>query len=563
MDPDDHALVELLAGRDEQPAALLQVEQRVGDRLAALVAHQHAIVAIGNLALHRRKTVEDVTHEAGAAGEGEELALEADQAARRHAVLEARAPQPEAHVGQVRAALAERLHHRALVRLLDIHGEGFVGLVHLAVHHPGQHLRARHGELIALAAHVLDEDGQVQLPAPGDPQYVRLVGVFHAQRHVALQLAVQPLAQLPAGDELALAPGERRGVDLEVHRQRRLIHADGRQPERMLRVADRHADVDGLDAGDGDDVAGARLFHRVALEAGEGQHLADPGEPAVGIAKAQRHALAGAHHAAANAADADAPDVGVVVEGRDLQLQRQVGLRRRRRHVGEDRLEQRRHVGAALGVVGARPALQRRGVDDREVELRVAGAELVEQVEGLVDDPRRAAPGPVDLVDHHDGLQTLGERLARDEACLRHRSLDRIDQQQHAVHHGQHPLDFPAEVGVPGGIDDVDARAAILDGAVLGEDGNATLALDVVGIHDALAEPLVGGKGARLLQQAVDQRGLAVVDVRDDGDVADRRGRRAHEIWFSSSKVKKEGEATRRRASPGNAMEEYLTASRS
>src|SRR2546430_15723323 len=33
----------------------------------------------------------------------------------------------------------------------------------------------------------------------------------------------------------------------------------------------------------------------------------------------------------------------------------------------------------------------------------------------------------------------------------------------------EHPLDLPAEVGVPGGIDDVDARAAILDGAVLGE----------------------------------------------------------------------------------------------
>ncbi len=31
---------------------------------------------------------------------------------------------------------------------------------------------------------------------------------------------------------------------------------------------------------------------------------------------------------------------------------------------------------------------------------------------------------------------------------------------------------------------------------------------------------LVGGEGARLLEQLVDQRGLAVVDVGDDGDVA-------------------------------------------
>src|SRR5215831_4414393 len=66
------------------------------------------------------------------------------------------------------------------------------------------------------------------------------------------------------------------------------------------------------------------------------------------------------------------------------------------------------------------------------------------------------------------------------------------------------------------------ACPGVLDGAVLREDGDATLSLDVVGIHDALAEALVGGESTGLLQQAVDQGRLAVVDVRDDGDVADR-----------------------------------------
>ncbi len=146
---------------------------------------------------------------------------------------------------------------------------------------------------------------------------------------------------------------------------------------------------------------------------------------------------------------------------------------------------------------------------------------------------------PVDLVDHHDGSQALCQGLARDEACLWHRSFDRIDEQQHAVHHRQYPLDFAAEVGVAGRIDDVDARAAILDGAVLGEDGDAALALDVVGIHDALAHPFVGRKGPRLVQQAVDQRGLAVVDVRDDGDVADR----AIHGWLAAVRVSPAGKA--------------------
>ena len=31
---------------------------------------------------------------------------------------------------------------------------------------------------------------------------------------------------------------------------------------------------------------------------------------------------------------------------------------------------------------------------------------------------------------------------------------------------------------------------------------------------------LVGAEGARLLQQAIDERGLAVVDVGDNGDIA-------------------------------------------
>jgi hypothetical protein len=39
-------------------------------------------------------------------------------------------------------------------------------------------------------------------------------------------------------------------------------------------------------------------------------------------------------------------------------------------------------------------------------------------------------------------------------------------------------------------------------------------------VHDARAHLLVRGEGAGLLQELVHQRGLAVVDVGDDGDVA-------------------------------------------
>src|SRR5689334_6239832 len=76
-----------------------------------------------------------------------------------------------------------------------------------------------------------------------------------------------------------------------------------------------------------------------------------------------------------------------------------------------------------------------------------------------------------------------------------------------------------------GRVDDVDARALPQDRGDLGENGDAALALEIVGIHGALGNPLVLAKGSRLGEQAVDQRGLAVIDMGDDGDVAEHHAR--------------------------------------
>ena len=71
-----------------------------------------------------------------------------------------------------------------------------------------------------------------------------------------------------------------------------------------------------------------------------------------------------------------------------------------------------------------------------------------------------------------------------------------------------------------------------MDRGVLGEDGDAALALEVVGVHDALGDLLVGAEHAALAEQRVDQRRLAVVDVGDDGDVATAAGWRLEDGVF-------------------------------
>jgi len=77
---------------------------------------------------------------------------------------------------------------------------------------------------------------------------------------------------------------------------------------------------------------------------------------------------------------------------------------------------------------------------------------------------------------------------------------------------------------VAGGVDDVDAGVLPLHRGSFGEDGDTALTLQIVGVHRALGDFLVFAEGAGLLEQAVDQGGLAVVDVGDDGDVAEVHG---------------------------------------
>ena len=112
------------------------------------------------------------------------------------------------------------------------------------------------------------------------------------------------------------------------------------------------------------------------------------------------------------------------------------------------------------------------------------------------------------------------ERLAQHVARLRQRAFAGIHQQHDAIDHLQRALHFAAEIAVARRVDDVDLDAVIDDGGVLGENRDAALALQVVGVHDAVDELLVGAEGAALAEHGVHQRGLAMIDVGDDGDIA-------------------------------------------
>ena len=168
---------------------------------------------------------------------------------------------------------------------------------------------------------------------------------------------------------------------------------DARERLQALRVAERVADLDALEPGEDHDVAGLRGVELDPLETARAEEFGHA--EALGCpARAEPHGGG----AAADPAAGDAPDHQpahevVPAERAGLELERALDVDPRRRRVLEDRLEQRAQIPArSLGLEhGA--ALDGRAVDHREVELRVVGAELDEEVEHLVDDRVPALSG--------------------------------------------------------------------------------------------------------------------------------------------------------------------------
>ena len=147
--------------------------------------------------------------------------------------------------------------------------------------------------------------------------------------------------------------------------------------------------------------------------------------------------------------------------------------------------------------------------------------------------------GQVDLVqDRHDlvivvdGLVDVGERLGLD-------ALARIHHQDRAFAGRQRPRDLVGEVHVAGRVhqvQDIGLAIVSLVGQAhgLGLDGDPALALDLH-VVEHLFSHLALGERAGLLDQPVRQRGFAVVDVGDDGKIADVVERRRHVAPASST----------------------------
>ena len=167
-------------------------------------------------------------------------------------------------------------------------------------------------------------------------------------------------------------------------------------------------------------------------------------------------------------------------------------------------VEKRRHIGAPLltrcALCQGSPAINARGINHWEIELFVRSAQFIKQVEGLIHHFVGIGTRLVHFVDNNDRLETQSQSFLGHKTCLGHRALLRVNEQNHAIHHGQGAFHFATEVGVAWGVNDVDVGALPTDSAVLGQNGNTAFTFNGVVVHDGVNDFFVNGKCTGLTQ---------------------------------------------------------------
>ena len=110
--------------------------------------------------------------------------------------------------------------------------------------------------------------------------------------------------------------------------------------------------------------------------------------------------------------------------------------------------------------------------------------------------------------------------------ALRFQPLRRVNQQDRPLARREAARDLVSEVDMAGGVDEVQLeRSAVLlvrQPHGLGLDGDPALALEVHAVEVLLAH-LACRDGVRDVEESIRKRRLAMVDVRDDAEVADPR----------------------------------------
>ena len=284
-----------------------------GPGLARFQTHQRAALPGFEVACIGSVFLESVGHDRFALGGGQDLVAQADQPPGGD--LELHVLDVALGLHDLEHALAHHHQFRCLARvgLRHVDDEVFerfvTGVLDLLVDDPG----LADLQLVAFAAHGLDEDGQMQDAATEDGPLVLAVGGLNAQREVLLQFLFEALADVSAGQVFSVLAQEGRGIDGEQQAHRGLIHGDAFHGLGLLEIRQGVANLEVVDAGDGAKVAGAHMVHLFLAQSAEDEEFLGA-DLALTVRRAEHVVLIGVQISPEQAADGDPSSEAAVIE---------------------------------------------------------------------------------------------------------------------------------------------------------------------------------------------------------------------------------------------------------
>ena len=126
--------------------------------------------------------------------------------------------------------------------------------------------------------------------------------------------------------------------------------------------------------------------------------------------------LAGAYRAGKQAPDSSHAAVVVVVQSCDQHLQGAVHVYDRRRHRGKNGVEEGLQIGTTFRRVAC-PAFSGDGVDNREIGLLLAGPQLHEEIERVVQHAVGIGVAAIYLVDDDDDPRPIASAFSTKCGC--------------------------------------------------------------------------------------------------------------------------------------------------
>ena len=307
---------------------------------------------------------------------------------------------------------------------------------------------------------------------------------------------------MAGGDIFAFLACQRAVIDHKIHGNGGFGYLLERNGFRVIRGTDGIADMDIRNTGDGNDGTNSRLLHLHSLKTVKLIELSylDFLKLIRLMMVYQNTFLVHLKSPVVHTSDADTANELVVVNGAYEHLGLRVRISLRCRDMVYNGFKQGTHVRFRILNLVFCESAPGRCVDKGAVQLLIRCVQVHHKLQRLVYDIPWSGLRPVNLVDAYDDGQVQIQRLLKHELSLGHGALIGVHYQYNAVHHLEHTLHLAAEISVSWCVDDVNFCVFIKYSRVLGQDGDSSLTLQVIGVHNTLLYLLVYAEHAALPQ---------------------------------------------------------------